>query len=382
MKGNFLVTDWEKYRRLFPHVSERIYLNHAGIAPFNLRGKAALLDFVEKRLETDIEFWPAALEKKAYFLEMIGRFINAPKENVALVTNTSAGLNILTLGLSWKAGDRILLNDFEFPANVIPFTNLKRLGVEIDWVHHHDGILEIDDIRKKITPRTRLLSISLVEFINGFRNDIEALGKICRERGIIFSVDAIQALGALKVDVEEMGIDFMSSAGNKWLMWPAGLGFIYISPRIFPEVYPVQAGWMSLQNPLEYLNYNQPFDTTAQRFEPGVFNTMGIMTAIPTLGMMLEIGIEAIEQKVLNNTRYLIQLLRENGYKIYSSTAEKHLSGIVTFFHSQAEQLYSFLKEQQVYVSLREGKIRVSPHFYNNENDLETFMKKLRIFKK
>ena len=376
------MTDWAKYRSLFPHVSQRIYLNHAGIAPFNLLGKAALLDFVEKRLDKDIEFWPAALEKKAYFVELIARFIHAPRENIALVTNTSAGLNILTLGLSWKAGDRILLNDFEFPSNVIPFTNLKRLGVEIDWVHHHDGILEIDEIRKKITPRTRILSISMVEFINGFRNDVKTLGKICREHGIIFSVDAIQALGALKVDVEELGIDFMSSAGNKWLMWPAGLGFIYLSPRIFSEVYPAQAGWLSLQNPFDFFNYDQPFAPTAQRFEPGVFNTMGIMTAIPTLEMMLEIGIEAIEQKVLSNSKFLIQLLKEHGFKIYSSTAEKHLSGIVTFFHPQAEQLYSFLKEQQVYVSLREGKIRVSPHFYNNDNDLETFIKKVRGFKK
>jgi len=376
------MTDWAKYRSLFPHVSDRIYLNHAGIAPFNLRGKAALLDFVEKRLDKDIEFWPAALEKKAYFLELIARFINAPKENIALCTNTSAGLNILTLGLSWKAGDRILLNDFEFPSNVIPFTNLKRLGVEIDWVHHHDGIIDIEDIRKKITPRTRVLSISLVEFVNGFRNDLKALGKICREHGIIFSVDAIQALGALKVDVEEMDIDFMSTAGHKWLMWPAGTGFIYISPRIFNEVYPVQAGWLSLQNPFDFFNYDQPFAATAQRFEPGVFNTMGIITATPTLEMMLEIGIEAIEQKVLSNSRFLIQLLREQGYKIYGSTAEEHLSGIVTFFHSQAEQLCSFLKEQQIYVSLREGKIRVSPHFYNNQDDLETFMKRMQSFKK
>jgi cysteine desulfurase/selenocysteine lyase len=376
------MTDWAKYRSLFPHVAYRIYLNHAGIAPFNLLGKAALLEFVEKRLDKDIEFWPAALEKKAYFVELIARFINAPKENIALVTNTSAGLNILTLGLSWKAGDRILLNDFEFPSNVIPFTNLKRQGVEIDWVHHHNGVIEIDDIRKKITSRTRVLSISMVEFINGFRNDVSTLGKICREHGIIFSVDAIQALGALKVDVERMGIDFMSSAGNKWLMWPAGLGFVYISPRIFNEVYPAQAGWMSLQNPSDYLKYDQPFATTAQRFEPGVFNTMGVMTATPILEMMLEIGIEAIEQKVLSNTKFLIHLLQENGFKIFSSTVEKHLSGIVTFYHPQAEELFKFLKNQLVYVSLREGKIRVSPHFYNNQDDLETFVERVKIFRK
>lgn len=374
------MTDWIKYRQLFPHVSHRIYLNHAGIAPFNLRGKAALLDFVEKRLDKDIEFWPAALEKKAYFVELIARFINASKDHIALVTNTSAGLNILALGLSWKKGDRILLNDFEFPSNVIPFTNLKRLGVEIDWVHHREGIIDIDDIRKKITPRTRLLSISMVEFINGYRNDIKTIGKMCHEHGIIFSVDAIQALGALKVDVQEMEIDFMSSAGHKWLMWPAGLGFIYISPRIFNEVYPAQAGWLSLQNPFDFLNYDQPFAPTAQRFEPGVFNTMGVMTAIPTLEMMLEIGIEAIEQKILSNSKFLIQLVQENGYKIYGSTVEPHLSGIVTFYHPRAEELFPYLKTQQVFVSLRDGKIRVSPHFYNNESDLQTFMEKVKKF--
>ncbi|MBN2366832.1 MAG: aminotransferase class V-fold PLP-dependent enzyme, partial [Calditrichaeota bacterium] len=291
-------------------------------------------------------------------------------DNIALVSNTSAGLNILALGLEWKAGDRILLNDFEFPANVIPFTNLQRLGVSVDFVKHRNGIIDPDDLQKAIRPQTRLLSISFVEFLNGFRNDLAAISSICREHDIIFSVDAIQGLGALRMDMNQLGIDFLASGGHKWLMWPAGLGVVYISPRIFPRLYPAQAGWMGLETPFDFFNYTQPFADSAQRFEPGSMNTMAMITATATLDMMLNIGIDTIEEKILTNTEFLICSLQEAGFEIFGDVNIKHRSGIVTFFHSKAEELFNYLRDRRVFVSLRDRKIRISPHFYNNHDDL------------
>ena len=372
--------DWPKYRSLFPHVTEHIYLNHAAISPMNLRAKLAIQDFLELRHGKNIEFWPDALDQKARFLKLIARLINAESDSIAPVPNTSAGLNVLALGLDWQKGDRVLLNDFEFPSNVIPFTNLRRKGVEIDFAHHQDGVIHLDNLIEKITPRTRILSISFVEFMNGFRNEMETLGKICREHDIIFCVDAIQGAGALRIDVKKWQIDFLSTGGHKWMMWPAGLGFIYISPRIFELVYPAQAGWMSLEVPFDFFNYQQPFAPNAQRFEAGVFNTMGIMGAIPTIEMMLEIGPQEIEQKVLRNTKYLMNELKLRDIKLYTDTDENHLSGIVTFFHNQAEALFEYLKKNQISVSLREGKIRVSPHFYNNTEDLNILLQTIDNF--
>jgi selenocysteine lyase/cysteine desulfurase len=282
--------DWNKYRSVFPHLGEQLYLNHAAIAPMNIRAQEAVIRFMNSRLKDSIEFWPEALEKKALFIELIGQLIHVNKENIALTQSTSGGLNILALGLDWKPGDRILLYDFEFPSNVIPFLNLRRLGVEVDFVSHRDGRLNLDDVRKKVHPRTRLFSVSFVEFLNGFRNDMMALGRLCREHDIIFSVDAIQGLGALSLDAEQTGVDFLSTGGHKWLMWPAGLGFVYISPRIFDQIHPAQAGWMSLETPFDFFNYEQPLAATARRFEPGVFSTISIMAAAATLQMMLEIG--------------------------------------------------------------------------------------------
>ncbi len=374
------MTDWDAYRKLFPHLPEQVYLNHAGIAPLNSRAREAMEKLLHLRNREDIEFWPAALEEKEHLKTLIGQLINAPAENIALTPNTSAGLNILALGLEWQPGDRVLLNNFEFPSNVIPFRGLKRLGVELDFVKHREGRLLLEDIEAHIHPRTRLLSISFVEFLNGFRNDLKAIGEMCRQHDIIFCVDAIQGLGALQMDVQEMHIDFLSTSGHKWLMWPAGIGFVYISPRIFEQLYPAIAGWLGVQTPYDFFNYFQDWAPDARRFETGTFNTLGIVGARASLEMMLEIGTATIQQKVLENTDYLMQCLPEAGYRLYSPTEPEHRSGIVTFFHPRAEELYQHLHNRKIFVSLREGKIRVSPHFYNNREDIDRFLEAVRKF--
>jgi cysteine desulfurase/selenocysteine lyase len=372
--------DWNKYRSYYPHLNEQIYLNHAAIAPTNILAREAIHGFIDNRLHKHIEFWPDMMEKKNNFISLIGSLIHAPSDNIALTMNTSSGLNILTLGLNWKAGDRILLNDFEFPSNVIPFLNLRRLGVEIDFVQHRDGAILVDDIIEHIHPRTRLLSISFVEFLNGFRNDLRVISEICHQHDIIFSVDAIQGLGALQMNVKQMGIDFLSCGGHKWLMWPASVGFVYIAPRIFDQVYPTQAGWLGLETPFDFFNYDQPFAPTAQRFETGAYNVMGIMGATATLEMMIEIGPQLIENKILSNTNYLIEKLERKGFQLFTKKEDNHRSGIVTFYHHKAEQLFDFLKEHKVTISLREGKIRVSPHFYNDFSDLDRFFELVSDF--
>lgn len=372
--------DWNKIREYFPHLPGHLYLNHAAISPMNTLAKAAMEDFWNKRMVEDIEFWPEALNRLQQFKSMIGKLISAPAEQVALVPNTSAGLNILALGIQWRKGDRILLNDFEFPSNVIPFVNLKRHGVAVDFVEHRDGRILLEDIQAAIRPETRLLSISFVEFLNGYRNDLYAIGRLCRDRNIIFTVDGIQGLGALQLDVPGAGIDFLSNGGHKWLMWPAGLGFVYISTRIFDSIYPAQAGWLSVETPWNFFDYQQPFAADARRFEPGSYNVSAIIAATATLDMMLSVGPKQIQQKILANTRYLLSQLDKRGFRLYSAAEENNLSGIVSFFHPRAEKLFEYLKNKQVTISLREGTIRVSPHFYNSTEDLDRFLQILDKF--
>ena len=366
--------NWESYRQLFPHTENQIYLNHAAIGPLNSNSVSAIQNALLQRSQGNIEFWPDSMDVKARFKRLVGDLINASGKNIGVTSNTSMGLNWLAKGLEWTPGDRILLNDFEFPSNVYPFLNLRNQGVEIDFVKHRDGRIELKDIIDAITPRTRILSISFVEFLNGYRNDLTRLSRICRERDIIFCVDAIQGLGALQLDVRAMDIDFLASGGQKWLMWPLGTAFFYVAPRIFDQLKPMAAGWLSVEDCWEFFDYDLKFQSTSDRFEPGMHNVNGVVGAIPALELMLEIGIGNIENRILEHSRYLYHTLQENGYKMFTVADQTARSGIVTFHHPESESLFNMLKENQVFAGIRNGMIRVAPHFYNSREDLDGFL--------
>ncbi len=375
------MTEMVTYRNLFPHIEQgKVYLNHAAVSPMHRRSLRAMEDYFQERMTGDIEYWPRAMEKKQLLKEQIARLIHTSAEQIALVNNTSTGLNILAMGINWKPGDRILLNNFEFPANVYPFLNLNRLGVEIDFVPHRNGRILLDDLAARITPRTRLLSISFVAFLNGFRNDLMAIGQLCRERGLIFCVDGIQGVGALQLDVQAAGIDFLANGGQKWLMWPLGMAFVYISPRLFDQLQPAIAGWLSVERAWDFFDYRLSFLPDASRFEPGTQNIPGIVAALASTELFLEVGIDRIETHILQLTGLLINELQRRGYRLFTPTEEKFRSGIVTFYHDRAESLFDHLKRQNIHVSLREGMIRVSPHFYNTAGDIAAFLNALEDF--
>ena len=373
-------TNWMKYRALFPHIENMVYMNHAALAPMHNNTLRAIQQCYYERSCGNIEFWPALLEVKSEFKELVGRLINGAPENIAVTDSTSMGLNWLAQGLTWQPGDRIILNDYEFPSNVYPFLNLERQGVVIDYVKHRQGRIELEDIAAQIRPETRLLSISFVEFLNGYRNDLKRIGELCRENDIIFCVDAIQGLGALHLDAQECDIDFLVSGGQKWLMWPLGTAFMYFSPRIFNSVRPMAAGWLSVEDSWDFFDYELKFQPTAARFEPGMFNAAGVVGASASLKMFLEIGIKEIEQRVLSTTDYLVEQLLDAGYHIYTPLEPQVRSGIVTFHHSKAPALFEHLQAHRVHVSLRNGFIRVSPHFYNTQEDVDCLVELLLHF--
>ncbi len=373
--------NWQEYRKLFPHTDHTVYLNHAAVAPMNRRVMEATRIYQQKRSEENIPYWPDLMEARNRFKELVGKLINAPVEYIARVENTTAGLNILAQGIDWKPGDRILLNNFEFPANVYSFLNLERLGVKVDFVKQDQGRIHLEDLVRAIRPETRLLAISFVQFLNGFRSDLKAISEICRQHDLLFSVDGIQGVGALEIDVQEMGIDFLANGVHKWLMSPMGTGFIYISPRIFDLVYPTNAGWLSVEDSWEGIfDYKLDFLPTAQRFEPSGFNVQGLVGANASLEIFLEIGMKHIQERILKLTDYLIDQLEAFGYKLFTISDPVHRSGIVTFCHDRAEELFEFLISNRTYVSLRSGMIRVSPHFYNTTEDIDRFMAVIREF--
>ena len=372
----------ESYRTEFPHIEEGIiYLNHAAVSPMSNRVRQALEHFMDHRQVANIEFWPNGLEEKQALKADLAKLLHLPAEQFAIVPNTSTGLNILAQGLSWKPGDRILLNNFEFPANVYPFLNLERKGVVVDFVPHRDGRILLEDIEAAIRPETRLLSISFVEFLNGFKNDLYAIGELCKQHNIWFAVDGIQGIGVQTLDVTAAGIDFLAVGGQKWLMWPLGTAFIWISKRLFPHLHPAFLGWLAVEDSWNFFDYRMDLLPDAGRFEPGTMNVMGIIGARAAMQPFLELGIETIEQHLLQLTDYLADELQAMGFSLLSDRSAKHRSQIVTFRTDNGEALFQALQKHNIRVSLREGNIRVSPHFYNTREEIDQFLQVLKKLK-
>lgn len=365
--------DINHYRSLFPLIKNGLtYLDHAAIGPFPTPVRDAVYAYTRKKSETEpnvyLDFLKVVVESKG----RIGKLINAPKERIAFTDNTTNGMNILAAGLEWKTGDRILLSDIEFPANVVPFLNQKRHGVEIDFVKSRNGQILLEDIERAITSKTRLLSISHVQFLHGFRSDLTYVGALCRKKGIIFSVDAIQSAGVIPIDVEAMSIDFLSCGCQKWLMTPEGTAFIYVSEAIQEKIRPAYLGWTSMRDFFsDFFRYRIDPDPTARRYENSTLNVAGIFGLNASLGILQEVGIANIESHLASLTQLAMDHLTEKKMELLTPKEPACRAGIVTFRPRNSQELFEKLKAEKISVSLREGCIRISPHFYNTPDEME-----------
>ena len=366
------------YRKLFPVTQSAIYLNHAAISPYSTRVSDALRQQITKRTDEPANVYPIFLEENRRLKENFAAIINARPENIAIIPNTSTGLNWLANGLEWQSGDRILLVEREFPSNIYPFLNLIRKGVQIDYVTPKNGGIGPAEINKKIVKKTKLLSISYVQFLNGFRIDTLEIGRLCKSRDIIFSVDGIQGVGAVPLDVKDAGIAFLSNGGHKWLMGPLGCGFMYVSPALMDKLYPVFAGWLSVKNSWDFFDYQLEFLDDAARFEPGTQNFLGIAGARAAADLLLEVGIPRIEAHLLDLGNFLTDAMTDLDFNYTGSSEKPHRAGIYSFGHPRSKEIFDALSANHIFVSLREGDIRVSPHFYNTREDLEELVRTIK----
>jgi selenocysteine lyase/cysteine desulfurase len=371
---------FREYRKYFPVTLQKIYLNHAAISPLSTRVTDKMDWFLDERSFGGIDILPQVDEIRNETRKMAAKLINARDEQIAFITNTSEGFNCLVNGLSWQEGDQIILTDYEFPSNVYPFKNLERFGVEIIFVPNRNGQIFIEDIREKITPRTKLLSISFVEFSNGFRNDLGTIGKLCKECGIIFSVDSIQGLGAIPLDVQKCKIDFLSNGGHKWLMGPMGAGFMYMHPDLFKRIVPVYTGWLAVEDAWDFLDYKLDLLPNARRFEYATANFLGVTGLSASLELLLEAGIEKIEKHLLNLGSRLIQGLQDQGLQFNGAEVKQHLSGIYSFAGKKMDGLFNYLEGQGIVCSLRNGMLRISPHFYNTIEEIDELIENVKKF--
>lgn len=364
----------EEARKLFPHLkTDQIYFNHASLGPWCELALKRINEYALQRSGERIENYEYFLKWNSSAKEKLSKLLGITSDRLAWIDNVSIGLNILAQGLNWQTGDRIILNDIEFPSNVYPFLNLKKRGVEIDFIKNRNGIVDIEDIEKTITPKTKLISISYVQFLSGYRANIDAIGELCKKHNIIFCVDAIQAAGVVQIDVQKSKIDFLVGGTQKWLMSSQGLSYIFITNELQERIDQKYVGWISVENAWNLLDYNLKLRKNADRFQTGTINALGVAIFDAVLNLFIEFGMENIEIRILDNTNYFIEKLSELGLiPILKNVSPQNRSGIVTFKHDKSKKIFDELEKRKIYCAVREGMIRFSPHFYNTKEEIDT----------
>lgn len=366
--------DLAALRERFPHTQSLIYLNHASTAPLSRPVMAAVEGYLERRHRGEVGFLQEMVGVTEATRAALAGVLGAAPDRVAFQPNTSHALNVLALGLDWRPGDRVAVPACEYPANVYPFMNLRRLGVELDFIPHREGVFDPDDVARTLRPRTRVVSVSWVQFLSGFRVDLKPIGELCRERGVWLSVDAIQGLGAIRLDggAEAHGIDFLAGSAQKWLMGMHGVGFLYLSPALQDALTPPQAG--HLHGPLDWdrlFDYELTFHPDARRFELGVPNQAGIVALRAALDQYAEASPAWCEERVVALSRRLAAGAEALGLARYGTAEPAHASGIVTVRHPEPEDAEIRLQEAGIRASLRNRMLRFSPTYYNSEAEID-----------
>ena len=358
----------------FPLAEELIYLNHAAVSPWPRRTAEAVVAFAHENVLHGARRYPDWVATEARVRRQCAALINASDEDIAFSKNTSEALSIVAWGLPWHEGDNVVIPHGEFPSNRVVWESLRSRGVTVREV-------ELGNIRDPeaqlvaaFDTRTRLLSVSSVQYATGLRLDLTRLGEACRKQGAAFCVDAIQGLGALPHDVAAMHIDFLAADAHKWLLGPEGIALFYCSPRWREQLQLHEYGWHMLANPNDFSRTDWEPATSGRRFEPGSPNMLGIHALSASLSLILETGIDVVERRLLERAELLFdRLAADLAVSILTPVAKGRYAGIVTFRHTQrdTDKLFSELTSRNIVCAARGGGIRFSPHFYTPLAKLE-----------
>ncbi|WP_455198642.1 aminotransferase class V-fold PLP-dependent enzyme [Kaarinaea lacus] len=352
----------------FPLQTGLIYLNHAAVAPWPRRTADAVCNFAQENLQQGAKHYLRWMETEKQVRQLLARLINAPSsDDIALLKNTSEGLSFLAYGLDWNEGDNIVISDEEFPSNRVVWQSLVPAGVEVREVNLQQGENPEQALINACDNRTRLLSISSVQYASGLRMHLPVLGEHCHRHDILFCVDAIQSIGALDFDVQACQADVVVADGHKWMLGPEGVALFYVREELRPQLKLHEFGWHMLAQSGDYQDKQWEPAADATRFECGSPNMMGIHALHASLGLLLEIGIANVEVEVIERSRELIQHIhRAPELELVSNEAPDRMSGIVNFRHHTiaAEDLYQKLMAANVICAARGGGVRFSPHFY------------------
>jgi cysteine desulfurase/selenocysteine lyase len=366
--------DWTSLRETeFPVARRWAYFDHAAVAPLPRRSGDALRDWTAEQEQNGVVGGHAREQKIEAIRDQAARLVNADKGEIAFIHSTTHGIGLIAEGFPWREGDNVVAPAEEYPSNIYPWLNLQSRGVELRLVATRDGRIAIDDLAAACDDSTRVLAISHVEFASGFRNDLDALAELCRGRGIALFVDAIQGLGPLEIDVKRTRLDFLAADGHKWLLGPEGAGVLYVRRDWIDRLRPIGVGWHSVVG-----SYNSPrnhfqLKPTAERWEGGSFHMPGLIAFGASLGLFLELGPDQVSRRIMDRAAAIRELAEAAGWSLPGSRLAGDQSAIVTVerYGVDPELAVKELRRQGIVASCRRGRLRFSPHVYNDQDDLD-----------
>ena len=374
----------EARRAAFPVVQQGIFLAHAGVTVLPRCAADAMSAHAEASCLRHQEFGDV-LRDVTKTRGLCARVIGADPDEIALLGPTSLGLSLFANGIAWEEGDEVICYGDDYPSNVYPWAALASRGVVVKYLEPEiPGDITPELLAEYLTPCTKLVALASCHFLSGRRIDVDAIGRLLHERGVLFSLDAIQTVGAAPLSVAH--VDFLSADAHKWMLGPLAIGIVYVAKRHFEICRPTLLGAWNVKSPDFIAQREIVFEPTARRYEPGVLNITGMYGMKASLGMLEETGLENVERAILNARDHLESCLREAGFEFLSPAADDPLrSGILTARHPSkpAAEIFSALEEEGITASLRmirsgQQWIRFSPHFYNTIEEMNRVADVLR----
>jgi selenocysteine lyase/cysteine desulfurase len=372
----------QRLRTEMPIAEHWAYFDHAAVAPLTAPAAAAVKQWCEESLRDGDTRWPEWSRRAEATRDAAARLIGADREEIALVPSTTAGITLVSEGLDWQTGDNVVTLADEFPSNAYPWLNLASRGVETRRVATDNGRLNLDKLAAACDARTRIVSVSWVGYATGYRHEVDRIAAIAHEHGALMMLDAIQGLGAFPLDVRQTPIDFLSADGHKWMLGPEGAGIAYIRREHLDRLRPIGVGWHSVVHASDYTRIELDLKPSASRYEGGSQNMVGMLGFGASLELLLALGLENIAASILDITDSACERLQAIGATIISDRQRERRSGIVAFELPGRDSLSvkKHCLKQNVVLSCRAGRLRISPHAYNNEEDLDRLVAALQSF--
>jgi cysteine desulfurase/selenocysteine lyase len=372
--------DISRWRSEFAVTESYIYLDHAGVGPTPQRTLQALSDSFQRQARRGSLEHPWLHEQAEEARHDYAMFIGARADQIGHVGSTSAGISLVAAGLSWQAGDEVVVPAIDFPSAVLPWVMLEPRGVIIRRVPCEDGRVEIDRLLDACNARTRVMCVSWVQFSSGFKLDLQRLGEACRKRGIFLIVDAIQGVGALQINVAALPIDALVTHSYKWLVGPQGVGWLYVADTLSDHLGLSAAGLRTVGPRESYFDHRFDMNRTVARFETGILNFHGIVGARASLSLLRDVGTDAIENRIHELIARIFAGLQTLGYEVKGGADRAQFqSGILAFNHPRYDAVAcrEALLREGIVTSAREEYVRVAPHFYTSFADVDTFLTRL-----